>query len=364
MKAALQRLTILEKFFYKETIRSCLFLLAIFYSLYVLIDLMTHIREFGDKRILLKTWIEYYLCVFSRRIDILLPFAVLISTIRILLMLQSRNELVALLASGISIRKIINPMLVVSFMAAALLYANYQFVIPYALPRTIFIQQMEFGKEEPKDTNPHIHEIVLEDTSRIVYQSYDPLEKQFHDVFWIRSPDEIYHIKTLSPEAKAPIGKYVDKLLRNKEGFLEKKESSEIAKMESMQFNEASLKNSITPANEQSLTQLQRQQTLYKHSYSDRAIEIRSNYFYKLMFPLLAILAFIGPAPYCLEFRKQLPVFMVYLLSLASLLCFFLLLQATFILAKANIIPSWAAIGAPWAIVFYIFGKRYATFLK
>lgn len=355
------RLSLLERFFYKEIISSVLFLFFIFFALYVLIDFMTHLKTIGSKRVFLRTWIEYYLCVFSKRLDILLPFAILIGTMKTLVTFQSRNEIVPLLASGISMKKLLQPLLVVAVAATSLLYVNYQWILPYSLPRSESIQESEFGKVSLEEQQASINEIVLEDTTKLIYKWYDAVERQFHDVFWIRTPDEIYHLKLLSSDTRYPIGKYVDKITRNAAGFLEKTDSWQITKLDAIQFNRNLLQSSLIPPSEQSIGMLYKQHLLYKNSYSDKASEIRGYFFYKLTFPLLSFLAFIAAAPYCMRFRRQIPLFMMYLLGIASIFCLFLLLQSALILAKGSIIPAWLAIGGPWMLLFYFFGKRYAT---
>ena len=353
--------TILYRYFFREIARSVLLLLGIFYSLYIVVDLMAHLKELRMGHIYFFTWIQYYLCIFSRRLDILLPFAIMLGTIRTLLMMQARNELVALLASGISFKKLLQPLLIIASFAALILYCNYQWLYPITIPRASYIAQSEFGKEIPLESNHHLNEIALEDTSRMVYRAYDPIVKQFQDVFWIRSCDEIYHIKALSCDAKSPTGRYVDKLLRNKDGFLEKADSWEITSLQDMRFDETSLKNSITPAQEQSLTQLCKQIFLHHASYSDRVSELKCHFFYKLCFPFLCILAFISPAPFCLQFRRQIPIFMIYVVSIAVLFCLVLVMQASFTLAKSNMVPAWLAIGLPWLAAVYYFGKKYLS---
>ncbi|MBS0655410.1 MAG: LptF/LptG family permease [Verrucomicrobia bacterium] len=351
-----------KKYFYKEIISTALFLLFSFYFLYIVLDLMTHIKDLRAGTTTFSTWALYYLCTFSRRLDILLPFTVLIASIRILLKLKTRNELVALLASGIPLQTLLRPLLLFSCAATMILYANFEFILPKALPQALFIQESHFGNRSIIEQSTPLREIILKDSSKMIYRTYNPQLKQFQDVFWIASVDTIYHMKSLVCEPY-PTGKMVDLITRDKQGFLQKKTSYDELLLSNMHFDEQSLKNSITPPRDQSLTQLFSQMMLYTHSQSDRAMEIKGNFYFKLTFPLICLLAFVAVAPYCLHFSRTFSPFMTYLLSIGSLFCFFLFLQVLFVLAKgqtAYIVPSWAIVTLPWLLAFCFFGKKYA----
>ena len=65
----------------------------------------------------------------------------------------------------------------------------------------------------------------LKDKSKIVYQTIDREKNLFVDVYWIRSADEIWRMKTLSTDPARPVGFYVDKLKRNSGGDFSKEAS-------------------------------------------------------------------------------------------------------------------------------------------
>lgn len=352
-----------KRYFYKEIVFTFCFLLFCFYALYVSLDLMAHIKDLRTGNTAFSTWALYYICTFFRRLDILLPFTVLIGSIRILLKLRARNELVALLASGIPLQTLLRPFLLTACSAAMLLYINYEFILPKALPQASFIQESHFGKRSLMEQATPLREIMLKDSSKMIYRTYNPQLKQFQDVFWIASVDTIYHMKNLTCEDATPTGTMIDVIKRDKNGFLQKTASFDQLLLSDMQFDEESLKDSITPPRDQSLTQLFSQMILYTHSQSDRASEIKGNFYFKLTFPLICLLAFVGAAPYCLHFSRTFSPFMTYLISIGSLFCFFLFLQVIFVLAKsqtAQALPAWLIIALPWAITFCFFGKKYA----
>jgi len=332
------------------TILGCIFLL------YIVIDAMAHAkgitREFGS------FWNAalYYISTLSKRLYILLPFAVLIATIRCLYRFQQRGEFVALLSSGISKRKILQPFLQVTLCLTAFLFINTQFILPRACR---FIERFE-QKTSKLTVDYQPREAMLHDGSKIVYSDYDPKTDILQDLFWIRSTDEIYHFKSLSLETTPPVGKWVDEIRRNEEGALEKVDSYRSLEMRDMDFSEQALKDSLIPAEEQSLLLLLKQTVLYIHSSSMKATELTSYLMYRLTSPLLTLLVFVAIAPFCLDFKRT-SLMMLYLFSIAGLFCLHIILQTCFILAKSQVISPFFAIVLPWIALFYYFGKKYRS---
>ncbi len=352
-----------KRYFYKEIIKTFCFLLFGFFALYITIDIMTHLKDLRAGKTSLSVWILYYLCTFSRRIDVLLPFAILIGTIRILLTLQARNELVALLVCGVPMKTLMRPFIVCACAASLILYINFEFFLPLAQPKALSIQENDFGKKILLQEQPQVREVLLKDATRMFYRDYDPVMRQFSDVFWIVSIDKVYHMKTLSCIKENPFGSNVDLIKRDRSGKMLKENSYPLLVFTNMQFDEESLKESIQPPKDQSITTLISQTILYGRSTSDRAIDVRSFLMYKLTFPLLCILAVLAPASYCLSFRRDMPHFMIYLLSLGALFCFFLLLQVALVLAKSSVASPLVAIGLPWLVAIAVVGKNFMRVL-
>lgn len=62
-----------------------------------------------DTRVTFSHIFLYYLFEFIKRADLLIPLAVLITTIKVLFALNIKGELVALRASGLSLKVILRP---------------------------------------------------------------------------------------------------------------------------------------------------------------------------------------------------------------------------------------------------------------
>ncbi|MDB6082098.1 MAG: hypothetical protein JWO53_1370 [Chlamydiia bacterium] len=352
-------MSIWKRYFYREFIVAILAFLFGIYALYILIDVMAHLKNVTDKHSTLSMWVEFYLATFSKRLDVLLPFSILLATVRTLCSLQSRGELVAMLASGISKKTLLSPFLVVSACCSLLVYANYEWALPSAIPKIVNLVETRFGKESLENEAKDLNEVMLNDGSKIIYSKYNSETKLFSNVFWIQSTDSIFHIKTLSLNSKIPTGKWVDHIARTASGALENAQSQELHEFTEMNFTLESLKNSVTPPNEQSLLQLLKQTYLYSSSCSPKGSEITATFLYKLTLPLMCLLAFIAPAPFCMRFSRSMPILMIYLIAIAALFCYGLVLQSAFSLGKSQVITPYLSIGLPWCIAAYFFGRKY-----
>ena len=51
-----------QRYFYKEIIATFLFLLFCFYGLYVILDLMAHMKDIREGHTSFRTWVIFYLC--------------------------------------------------------------------------------------------------------------------------------------------------------------------------------------------------------------------------------------------------------------------------------------------------------------
>ena len=344
----------------KEIVKTLSCFVCGLYLFYVLFDIMAHLKQITQAHSSIKTWLLYYMCGFSKRFDILLAFSMLLTTIRILLKHQSHNEFVAMLAGGVSFRKLMRPFLLICAVSVGLVLANYEWFLPYALQKVEYIEMANFKKISQVQDVPYTKEILLNDGTKIFYHSYDPITKSFQDVYWICSADEIYHMKSLSSIEQNPVGKMSDKIIRQSDGKMTITESLDERICSDMHFDDQSLKNSITPPEQQSLSQLFRQLPLGSFSSSLKVLDIKSYFYYKALFPLLCVLAFIAPCPKCLGFRRHIPAFMIYLLGIAFLFCFLLLLQATLTISKSHMVNPMLLIFTPWTIALYYFAKKYA----
>jgi lipopolysaccharide export system permease protein len=350
-----------QRYFLREFIKIfCLFITA-FYFLYVLIDYSAHTKTFQS--IGIQKAILYYLFQFTKRCDILIPFAILLATVKVLSTLTLRNETIALVVGGIPLKWLIHPLWKATFFCALFLYINFQWLQPFSLARLNTFEEVYFKQSVDEEKAKQVCHLLLKDRSLLIYQSYDPIKNAFFDAYWIKSLNEIYRIKFLFPYSSPPSGQYVDLLIKEEDGLLQKKESWLYKDFHAMHIEEKSLFSAVHPPRWQSIAQLGTNLS-WKHfgvgvKMSDREAQTVSSFCYKLLMPLLCFLIVLAISPFCLCFERNFPIFFIYAFSIFGLIAFFTLINAFVILGEGQVIPPGLSVSIPFALSFLAFGLNY-----
>lgn len=240
-----------KRYFVWETLKTFFLFLVCFYGLYVLIDYATNasnFRRYGNFG-----WNEilfYYLYDFIQRASLIIPFAIMLATIRTLTLLNMHHELIALMANGVSLHTLLRPFIFIGLFLTLLMYANTQFVMPFALKE---LKRWDDARTLAKSKSSQIHSVqtlLLEDGSSVIFQKYDPSQGVFVDVYWICSPHEIFHCEALYP-LEIPHGKKVDHFRRTAEGEIILQEHFLEKSFPSLAFNKKALFETLTTPAEQ-----------------------------------------------------------------------------------------------------------------
>ncbi|SCA62438.1 Uncharacterized protein SCG7086_AA_00390 [Chlamydiales bacterium SCGC AG-110-P3] len=347
-----------ERYFLRELAKVFFLFIFGFYFLYILIDYTSRTGSLLSNSAGFTELTVYYGLTFLKRVDLLVPFALLVGTIRALVSFNFHNELVALLSGGIPLKRLLRPFLAAGIACAILLYCNFQWLAPLAWSK---VQQIEdrHSSMETSTAGHAIQDVSLNDGSLILCQSYDSARNFFFDAYWIRSIDDIWRIKYLHLDTEAAVGKYVDHLARNEEGEFQLVESFETKVLQEIQFDEENLQAALRNPEELSLAQLWQRRPTHDREYTDKEAGILARFYSHLAMPLLCILAVIAPAPFCIRFSRQIPVLFIYILSIMGIVSFYLVADATLVIARAQVLPPALAIFTPYALYFWLFGRRY-----
>lgn len=349
--------TIWERYFLRETAKIFIFFLLGFYGLYVLIDYSTHAASFKHYHFSFLDIVKFYSFEFVTRMDVLIPFAFLIACVKTLCSLNTHNELVALMASGIKLKRLLFPFIAFSLSLTALIYFNAEVLQPMALKYNTKLDHARAKAKQKKHLS--IQQIILEDNSSFIFREYDSEIKEFFDAYWVRSIDDIYRIAHLSPYTQEPTGNSVDHLQRNSDGFLVVTESSPKKTFPDMHFNKAQLLKNVTLPEALSLSELMAKFPSHGNELSEKEAYLMTTFYKKLAIPWLCLLAVLASAPFCLHFSRTLPVFFIYALSIFGLVAFYLVMEATVVLGERQMINPAFAIGIPFACFFAFFGWRF-----
>lgn len=345
-----------ERYFLKETIKVFLFFLISFYSLYVLIDYSNHAGSFKHYHFSFLDIVKFYAFEFVSKMDLLVPFALLIATVKTLCSLNTHNELVALMASGIKLKRLLVPFIALGLVMTGLIYFNMEVLKPIAFK---YNTQLDHSRAKAKQKrNRAIQQVILKDNSTLIFQEYNALDDQLFDVYWLRSIDDIFRIRTLKL-TEPPEGLAVEHLQRNDKGFIILTESANSTTFPEMQFDKKQLLESISSPEAKSISDLKLKLPSNNKELSEKEASLLTTYYYKLALPWLCLLAVLAPAPLCIRFSRTLPIFFVYSISIFGLVAFYLIIDAAVVLSERQMVAPIVAIWLPFATFFTFFGIRF-----
>ncbi|MCB1113333.1 MAG: LptF/LptG family permease [Chlamydiia bacterium] len=341
-----------QRYFFFDTLKVIGFFLAAFWGLYVLIDYASHSGTFHHHKDPLSFFqlVVFYTGELIRRSEILLPFAILVGVTRVLTKLNTRNELVALLASGQSMKKLLFPFIGVGLLGVGFLYLNEEVFVPWAMESS-----REIGDIQKSTSSKSAKHLRLKGGSLLIFGSLKPETKELFDVFWIPSIDDVWRFKTLSLEAipKASEGEHFS---RGKDNMMRIKERFSARLFPEIEYNPKRLLETITPADELSISELWKKSP--SNAKSQKEARIKTQLFRKLFLPWLALFAVLIPAPFATQFTRRLNVFFIYVISLFSLFFIYVVFNVATILGERQLYTPFWVMFIPFILVSAILAYR------
>jgi lipopolysaccharide export system permease protein len=298
--------------------------------------------------------------MFIKRAELLIPLAVLIASIKQLLCMLGSGELVALQASGISLKKIARPFLLLCGLCTLFSYSSFEYFLPSSLNFLDRFRETHFKHAHRGSRTEPVHALYLKDGSRIIYQAEDREKNQFFDVFWIRSSDDIWRMQTLSCDPNRPLGTFVDHIQRDQRGNLIKTESFETHTFPLFKRQPDLAGKGYVPIENRKISELTHLLTGSKRATAVERPQILSHLLFKLVMPLFPFLSVIAIFPYCVRYSRMIPAFLIYALAIFCFIAFSTLIDAGVILGENNIISPFAAILGPFLICSMGFGWKFA----
>ncbi|MCP5469992.1 MAG: LptF/LptG family permease [Chlamydiales bacterium] len=330
----------------------------VFFSLFMLatlLDFSAHMKTFWQDGVTLSSAILYYLAQLSRQADLLLCMALLLATVKVLSTSNAQGEITALVASGIPLRRLTYPLLILGGVCMTLLYFNIEVLQPHALAHLTKFEENFFKSKGGQD---EVLALALQDNSTLLYGCYDANRSLFCDLFWVKDHNHVLRMEEFSPEEKR--GYNVDTLERV-DGELTWVRTAKSEYFPEILFERRALSEATLPADWQTLGQLWGNlPAKFIKPKKDFEAKVIAAFLHKLCSPLLALLVVIAPAPFCLSFARHKRLFLLYALCLAALLAYFVCTQAALILGKSHVIPPLWVIPLPPVLALTFFGVRYA----
>jgi lipopolysaccharide export system permease protein len=125
--------------------------IASFVVIFVTVDAFEHFSRWVDRDVTAGTFARYYFYGLPYVIVLVMPVALLLSSLFLVGALAKRNEFVAMRCAGISIPRIFLPMLLVGLLASVFVLVVGDFVVPESMHRQAVVKRVEIDGRDPVD---------------------------------------------------------------------------------------------------------------------------------------------------------------------------------------------------------------------
>jgi lipopolysaccharide export system permease protein len=142
---------ILDRYIITDFMKSVFYGLVGFVFIYSIVDLFEKLSRFIDKKASILSVCKYYLYQVPYVVILVLPVAVLLSLFFTLGVMVRRNELVAMKSAGISLNRVLLPLIFVGLVLSGAVFGLAEVVAPVANRRKDAIKRVELDKLPPVD---------------------------------------------------------------------------------------------------------------------------------------------------------------------------------------------------------------------
>lgn len=329
-----------EKYLLREIAKVFVFFSLCFFLTFVLIDFALHMQQLTAHPSLFSLSVgAYYLCQFVRRAYLIFPLAFLIATIKVLQAMNTKRELVALLAGGLSMRQILRPFFLFAGSITLFILIAFQWLVP---PSLSFIDEFEVKASRlsrlPKSLKSSVHSMPQKN-GVLLYQRYADKEELFFDVYYIDNKDTVWQMDRLKRNAPH-YGYAVNQLQRNQEGLLEKVSSHDVMAFPGLEIDFTKKSKKKRPFENRSIT------SLIFHIINGKSPAIARAYLiFELVMPFLSLLIALALPPFCIRFSRYHSHFMLYAIAIFAFIAFFTFIDAGVVLAAASTVSPFLALG-------------------
>jgi lipopolysaccharide export system permease protein len=175
---------IMDRYIGREFIMALFYCLAAFIFLYIIVDLFNYIDEMMRNNLPVSTIVIYYATFVPNIFVQVAPIAALLATIYTLSNLKRYNELTALRVSGVSLWKVIKPLIFMTALLSITVFVVNDRVVPKFTPISSEIRDEKIEVIGSKKKDPVINDIaVFGEHNRIIYaQSFDTEKNELEDI--------------------------------------------------------------------------------------------------------------------------------------------------------------------------------------
>lgn len=322
--------------------KTFLFSFLCIFFVYITVDLSVHGVKFFAKSSFREIAL-FYLQTLAALFELFCSLSFLLTALRVLFDLSSHREILALQMAGLSKQKLLLPFFLFAALLSCACYLNNESLLPYAQDVTAAFKGVH---KENKTKQVPLYTIALEDGSTLVYQSFQEEKKELFDVFWVRSPKDIWHMKYL--QTKPVVGRYVHHLVQTSEGLIVKSESYPEKTFPEISWDSHAMLDKHIPFESRPISTL----VLQAFRNAQEKPSILSHLYYKLLTPLTPFLILFAISPTCMQFSRNRPFFFIAAGAIFGFIAMKVVLDGMLILGENQVLPAFLAIFAPLLLIF------------
>ncbi len=344
-----------SRYFFVRFLKLSVLFIILSYTLFVMADMVGHMKDILDPKTSKKMWLAYYAAMFARRLDILVPFSSGIAATIVMTKAMQENVMIPLMCSGLSLKKFLSPFVMGALFFTFSIWSNYQWIYPRALPAHSLIIETDFGREKPKEKENRLGVVMLQNGERLFFNTYSHKKRLLKDVFWYISQDTICHIEELSysPDETEVVGKGIEYFTRTPQGTFTKEKTILIDTIPSLHISQDQVQIATSSPKELSLSNLAMIVRSYGSSKTERATEAKIALYGKILSPLLSIFAVAISAILSLHFDRKRSLTLPLLGIISFLFIAHVTLQAANVLARSPFVPTAIVLLLPWVLFTY-----------
>ncbi len=181
---------IMDRYLAATWLRLLLLCQAGFLAVYLILDLMDKFGRFMRAGAPLPAVFEFFFFKMPEMLGQTMPFAVLMATLLALGALSRSSELTALRSCGLSLPRIVAPLLVLGFFCSLLLLLNAELLVPNSYQRMDYVEKVLIKKQN-RDTFFRLNNIWFRSNNLILQaKAFDPDAVMLKGVtLWDLSPE-------------------------------------------------------------------------------------------------------------------------------------------------------------------------------
>jgi LPS export ABC transporter permease LptG len=174
-------LKLLDRYVLRNFLQAYFYCIAAFFSIWLIFDISDKISTFLDERLPFPRVLHYYLTQIPQILVILLPVSLLLGLLFCLGRMSRANEIVSMLTAGISLPRLLLPLIFIGVMTSLLMAALNYSLAPHADLAQRAFEEETHARREYKGVIGQIFRNRADNRTWFV-QAFLPGENEFHSI--------------------------------------------------------------------------------------------------------------------------------------------------------------------------------------